>query len=181
MPRLRSTLPALIAAAALLLTPGAAHAAAPSTATATFRPGSGFYLSPAGGTDAGRATVSGQVTFTQAASRAPITAVGHLDGLAANTPYVVVPYKDAECLPLAGVSAFPSGSFTTDSTGAAHFSVTVNPTAIVPTGVFDVAQTKSVSVRQVVIVGTGIGGLIGVPTVPNVAMPEACDRKPVTS
>ncbi|WP_375424047.1 hypothetical protein [uncultured Friedmanniella sp.] len=172
----RSTTIVLSAVALTLALPLPAHAAS-STATATFRGGSGNYLTTSG-TDA-NLQVSGQVTLRQAAPSAAITASGSLTGLRANTTYVTVPYKDGVCLPAAGVSAFPSGSFTTDGTGSVVFTVSVNPTAISPAGVFDVAQTKSVSVRQVVLSPVNGGGVVGTPTVPNVAVPEACDRHPV--
>jgi hypothetical protein len=175
----RRTLLVAGAALALLTVPVTAHAAG-STADATFTARSGFYLTT-DGTDAGVKTIAGHVKFSQAAASAPITATGHLTGLRARTTYVTVPYKDAECLPLAGVTAFPSGPFTSDANGTADFSVTVNPTALVPVGAFDVSQTASVSVRQVVVSSLNLGGLVGTPTVPNVAMPEACDRSPVVT
>lgn len=167
-----------VLAAALLATPVAAASA--STSTARFRAGSGNYLTTSG-TDNLR-QVSGSVTFRQTVPGAPISASGSLSGLQPNTGYVTVPYKDGACIPAAGVTAFPSAPFYTNATGQVAFSgVTVNPAAINPLGSFNVNQTRSVSVRQLIVSSVTVPGVISTPNIPNVGAVEACDRAPVTT
>lgn len=174
--RFSLTVAAVLAACALSLIGTAAASA--STSKATFRGGSGFYLTSSG-TD-GLSEVTGNVTFSQSASGAAISASGNLSGLKANTPYVTVPYKDPLCVPAVGLTAFPSKPFTTDANGKVSFSgVTVNPQAILPVGTFDVSQTHSVSVRQVILNSINLGGIIQIPTIPNGAAVETCDLHPV--
>lgn len=173
---MRRTCAALTALSLLALAPSA-EAAAPVRATATFVGGSGSYLTGAG-TD-GLRRVSGQVQLRQTKPGATITARGDLTGLAPTTTYVAVPYRDGFCTPVPGVTAYPSGPFTTDRAGRARFATKVNPRAVNPAGRFDVRDTRSVSVRQVVISSVALPGIpVGTPTVPNVAQPEACDKTP---
>lgn len=177
MRSLKLTASTLFATTVLVVPAGAASA---STSTARFRAGSGNYLTSSG-TDNLR-QVSGSVKFSQTVPGAPISASGSLSGLQPNTGYVTVPYKDGACVPAAGVTAFPSAPFYTNATGQVTFSgVTVNPAAINPLGSFNVNQTKSVSVRQLVVSSVTIPGVISTPNVPNVGAVEACDRAPVTS
>ncbi len=163
-------IPATIAALGLLALPAVAEAAPRSVAVGQFIPGQTDGLRP----------VSGSVTFTQVGN-GTITVTGRLSGLEPSKGYVAVPYKDAMCLPTPGITAFPTGAFYTDSTGRVRIpaGVTVNPQAINPTGQFTVQQTKSVSVRQIVISAVNLPGIpAGTPTVPNVVRPEACDVSP---
>lgn len=153
--------------------------------TATFVAGSGNYLLVPGGTD-GLSQLGGHVTVTQAKAGAPIKVTGVVTGLQATTLYVAVPYKDGECIPAAGLTAFPSGAFVTNASGVARIpaGVTVNPRAINPLGVVNVAQVHSISVRQVVLSARALPPLPGypnglpkgTPTLPNVAAVEGCDR-----
>lgn len=168
-----------VAVAGLLM--GAGAAAPATTAVAVFNGGSGNYLT-SDGTD-GLRQVSGVLRFTQATDDGPITVAGRLTGLAPRTAYVGVPYKDGVCTPLPGVTAFPSGSFTTDKRGRVTVrNVVVNPQAINPAGDFDVDNTRSVSVRQVVVNAVALPGIpVGTPTVPNAAAVEACDRSPLVN
>jgi len=175
MPRSMSLVAAAITAATLA---APATAAAYSEANATFRGGSGNFLTTSG-TD-GLRQVSGTLKVSQASAGAPITVRGNISGLAPSTPYVAVPYKDAICLPTPGVTAFPSGSWFTNAAGSASVNVIVNPQAINPAGDFYAIQTKSVSIRQVVIPAIALPGIpAGTPNVPNAAPPETCDRNPV--
>ena len=193
---MRKTLAALCTAPLALL-PLASPALASSTsqATAHFRPGSGLYLAGPGQTD-GLSQLSGSVTFTQSTSGGTISVSGRVGNLAPNMLYVAVPYKDGICAPVAGVTAFPSGSFTTDGTGTATIpaGVTVNPAAINPAGTINVSEVHSVSIRQVVLTPVPLPTVPGypagvpagtpvapaqTPTVPNVAAVQGCDRQPV--
>jgi hypothetical protein len=174
MRRLALTLAAAAALTAPLL--AATPASAAQTISASFRGGSGNYLATSG-TD-GLRHVSGSETFSQSATGANLSVSGSVSGLQPNTPYVTVPYKDGECLPLAGVTAFPSTAFVTDANGSATFATTVNAGAINPTGVLDVPDIHSVSVRQVIINGIYLPGLLKLPTIPNVGAVETCDRHP---
>lgn len=134
----------------------------------------------AGQTD-GLSQVSGTETFTQVGT-GTITVTGSVAGLRPTTMYVTVPYFDGGCIPAAGVTAFPSSSFTTDALGSANFTGTVNPKAINPLGTFTVGQTHSVSIRQVLVQGVQVPGLpIGTPTIPNVGAVETCDHAPVVT
>jgi len=125
--------------------------------------------------------LAGSVKFSQAGSGAPITVNGRISGLNPNTPYVTVAYIDNVCLPTPGVTAFPSGGFWANSSGVAAVNTTVNPQGVNPVGQFDVIQTESVSVRQVLVSGITVPGTpIVTPNIPNAAPPEACDQAPVT-
>lgn len=191
MPTILRRLVAGLAAAAALLLGFAptipASAAAPARATGTFVAGSGNYLLVPGGTD-GLSQLGGHVTFSQAGNGATIHVHGRVTGLPANSAFVAVPYKDGACLPVVGVTAFPSGAFTTNARGVAVIpaGVTVNPRAINPAGTVNVPDTHSVSVRQVVFASRPVppvpgypNGLpAGTPTIPNGAAVEGCDRTP---
>lgn len=160
-------------ATALILSVGVApaNAGAITSAKGTFVSGSS--------TDRLR-SVDGKVKFTQPKKNGTITVSGNLSGLEANKLYVAVPYKDGACLPTPGITAFPSGAFQTNGTGAVVIpnGVTVNPKAINPLGTFNVSQTRSISVRQVVIQAVSVPGIpAGTPTVPNIVQPEACTTR----
>lgn len=127
----------------------------------------------------------GTVTFTQDGN-GPITGKGKVTGLQPNRNYLAVPYKDGVCLPTPGVTAFPSAPWVTDSKGNATFTTTVNPQAINPLGQFNVAQTRSISMREVLIGGQSLPVTLpwplpsGTPNVPN-PITEACDAHPVVT
>lgn len=181
-------LAALLAAPllAVLALPLAAPAdAATATRRGTFVAGSGFYLAPGGGTD-GLSRLGGTIAVSQASLGGVISVRGHLTGLAPRTAYVAVPYKDAYCLPVVGVTAFPSGAFTTNAAGSVTLpaGITVNPRAINPAGAVNVVDAHSISVRQVVLAavalpplpGYPVGLPKGTPTVPNAVAVQGCDR-----
>ncbi len=174
----KRTAAVLALAAAALAAPAPATESA-ATADARFRPGSGSFLTTTG-TD-GLRQVGGTLRFTQSGTGQPITVNGSLTGLAPRNLYVAVPYKDGVCLPTPGVTAFPSGTFYTDTAGRARVSnVKVDPAAVNPAGTFNVNETRSVSVRQAIVTSVALPGIpVGTPTVPNGAQPEACDRNPV--
>ena len=175
MPRSMFLVAAAVAAASLAVP---AAASAYSEANATFRAGSGNFLLTSG-TD-GLRTVGGTLKVAQANAGAPIRVTGSVSGLAASTPYVAVPYKDAICLPTPGVTAFPSGSWMTNAQGSATVNVVVNPQAIESRRRLYAIQTRSVSIRQAIVSAVTVPGIpIGTPTVPNAAPPETCDRAPV--
>ena len=112
----------------------------------------------------------GSVTFDD--SSGTITGTGQVSGLLANRAYLVVPYADGVCAPTPGVTAFPSAPWTTDANGSATINTTVNPQMINPAGQFTVAQTRSISIREVAAGSQGPG-----PNVPN-PITEACDTAP---
>jgi hypothetical protein len=160
---------AAVGAALLALIIGAGPAAAdttPDVATATFTPGTTDGLFP----------VSGTVKFTQSVPGAPITASGTVTGLPPNTAHTTVLYKDGACLPLVGVSAFPSGAFFTDATGSATFSVPLQPNALNPVGSVNVNQTRSVSIRSLLVNSVVVPGVISTPNIPNGAAVQACAK-----
>lgn len=169
-----------LAAGASLSTPAAAHPhvkkdrdVRPDIAVAEFVGGSGVYLTT-DGTDGPTAQPTGWVTFRQKATGKRITASGRVFGLEPNKSYVVVPYKDANCLPAVGVTAFPSVAIQADRKGRIKFNNRlVNPAGINPAGSFNVAETRSVSVREVVV------SIPGVITIPNGAEVKACDESPM--
>ncbi len=151
-------------------------------------------------TTAGPITSSVRGTLTvQPGTAGNTRVVGDVTGLAANSLFVAVPYSDPRCTPLPGITAFPSGTWFTDATGAAHVDVQVNPRSINPLGSFSSDQTRSVSIRRVVAqsqpipvgvptnlvtvsVSSSLTGPVTIPTstptVPNVAYVEACDTSP---
>jgi len=159
--------------------PASATNAAAIRSRGTFVGGSGSYLTTADGTD-GLRQVSGQITFSQNKRGGTITVNGRLSGLEAHRLYVAVPYKDGSCIPLPGITAFPSGTFYTNRNGRAFISgVKVNPTAINPAGSFSVRDTQSASVRQAIVSSVALPGIpVGTPVVPNIVQPEACDKSP---
>lgn len=119
----------------------------------------------------------GTTVFSQTGPTGPITGQVSLTGLGASKAYLVVPYTDGGCAPTPGVTAFPSSRFTTDASGAANTSVTVNPAGVNPTGTLDLRNVRSISIREVALAGPSAGPT----TLPNAPTPvtEACDTAPV--
>lgn len=115
-----------------------------------------------------------------AANLNDVTVKGSVTGLRPFSSYVTVLYVDGVCAPTPSVTAFPSAVFTTDETGSATLNkLPLNPQAINALRTFDIEDTLSVSIRDVVMPGQTLDGSpVTVPTLPNGGETEACDKDP---